>query len=184
MNAEANETRSWYAIYVDNKREHLISQMLRARFDLEVLCPRIAFYRKLRRGKVRFIEALFPCYIFILCDIESQFRQIKSVNGVKKVVKTGNTFPKIPEAAISEIRDHLEKEIIDTTQDEMFRPGDEVQIVEGPFLNLKAVIQAYDNGTQRVSILLEFMERTIKLDMHRGNLMKNDGNPRERIGIQ
>lgn len=171
----------WYALYVDTKREHIVSRILSAQLKINVFCPRIAFYRKLKRGKVKFVEALFPSYIFVHCNIDCLFRRIKAVDGVKTVVRRGSSFPRIPKAAIAEIQKHLQTDIIDTTQTELFHPGDQVEIIEGPLLNIKAVIQAYDNSAKRVSILVNFMERSIALHLDQKSVMKQDLNHRSAL---
>lgn len=183
IDSNEHNNHSWYVVHTDTKREHIVAQMIAARLDVETFCPRIVFHRKLKRGKIRFVEALFPSYIFVYCHVELLSRRIHSIKGVKDIVRYGRHFPQITSTQIDAIRNHLEQNVIDLTQREAFKFGDEVSIVEGPFLNLKAILQAYDQPNERVRLLLEMFGRSIEIDLDRQHVMSTHSNPRELVQI-
>jgi len=49
--------------------------------------------------------------------------------------------------------------------DTEFVPGDEVQITEGPFRGLAAVVRRYLPAAQRVQVLLEFLGRSTPVEV-------------------
>ena len=56
---------AWYCARTKPKHEHIAAANVRRNLGLEVFHPRLRIERTTRRGLVRNVETLFPCYIFI-----------------------------------------------------------------------------------------------------------------------
>ncbi|HWW02556.1 MAG TPA: transcription termination/antitermination NusG family protein [Candidatus Acidoferrum sp.] len=93
LNGTDFETVSWYWARTQPKHEHIAAANLSRRLGLEVFQPRLRMERATRRGMVRVIEPLFPCYVFVRCALEDHLDQIRYVNGVSSVVHFGQRIP-------------------------------------------------------------------------------------------
>ena len=100
--AQTPEER-WYCLSTQSKREHIAATNIKQRAGLESFCPRIAYKKKTRRGIVRFVEPLFPNYIFVHCAIEDHLRHLLAMQGVKHIVKYGERIPHLPAEFIDEL---------------------------------------------------------------------------------
>ena len=58
----------WYCARTQPKHEHIAAAGVARKLDLEVFHPRLRIEKATRRGVVRFVEPLFPCYIFVRCE--------------------------------------------------------------------------------------------------------------------
>ncbi len=155
---------AWYVLKAQSKREHLAAAAIRSRTDLEVFCPRITFFKQTQRGRVRFTEALFPGYLFVLCDINGHFRHLISMEGIRGVIRYGEEFPVVPETFIEELKKELPAERREVVE-EFFSDGKEVVIAEGPLMNIKAIVSGYFPAHQRINLLLEFLGRQVAMDL-------------------
>lgn len=147
---------SWYAIRTKLKQEHICARMLRSRLRLEVFCPRISYKKKTARGDVRFIEALFPTYIFVMCNLSECYDRLVVTQGVRGLVSCGGVYPEIPGRVIEVIRQEMQGEvlIVDPAQ---LEPGADVRILEGPFIDCRAIVKDHQSAEGRVRVMLEFL---------------------------
>ena len=101
MNLGTNELQSvglaWYCARTQPKHEHIAAANLNKKLGLEVFHPRLRLERATRRGAVKVIEPLFPCYIFVRCDLEQRLDEIRYVNGISSLVHFGHRIPTVPD---------------------------------------------------------------------------------------
>lgn len=168
----------WSCLTAQPKREHLAASGLRARLPGgEVFCPRISFVKKTARGKVRFLEALFPGYLFVFSPIEDTRRLMDSVPGVRRVVRVGDRYATVPGSVIAGLKDRFPDGIF-REPDPDFQNGAMVSILCGPFANLQAVVSSRIPGTKRVAVLLEMLGRDISVNLPEEELLPCDYRPR------
>ena len=65
---------AWYVLRTQTKRESLAAASLREMGGIEVLSPRLRYRKVTRRGKVWWVEAMFPGYILARFSLEEQER--------------------------------------------------------------------------------------------------------------
>lgn len=144
----------WYAL------QHKPAQGDRALLNLQnqdasCFYPKV-MVEKIRAGKrVRKLEPLFPGYLFINIDpSDPLWGKLRSTRGVLRIVSFANTPAPIPDEVIDQIRQGLR------TVDEQggIKPGQTVQLQDGPFKGLEAVFQAYE-GEERAIVLINFMQK-------------------------
>ena len=164
---------AWYCARTQPKHEHIAAGSLRSRLGLEVFNPRLRMERSTRRGVVRVIEPLFPCYIFVRCQLEECVDEIRYVNGVSSLVHFGQGIPPVPDQVIDELRDCFESEDPMAVQ-EPLRIGAEVTVAEGVFLGAHGVVVRVLPSKQRVQILLDFLGRTTLAEVNRNSLYVQD----------
>lgn len=174
-----NAQPGWYCFQAIPKKEHLAARLLSVEPGLSAFCPRIAFYRKTRRGRVRFVECLFPGYLFVHGDMRVSYRLVRSTAGVREVVCFGDRVPVLPEAFIEELRSRVgPEEIALPVPEPVLRAGMEVTITEGPFRDWNAVVEGEVDARQRVALLLDFLGRRMEVRLPVSDLMAREAQPR------
>ena len=145
---------TWYALQLkpaqgDRALDNLQNQGVRCFY------PKVNV-EKIRGGKrVKKLEPLFPGYLFI--DIEQTdplWAKLRSTRGVLRVVSFANRPAPISVEVIDVIRDSLHK----VAEQGGIRPGQVVELNEGPFTGLSAIFQRYD-GDERAIVLIDFMHK-------------------------
>src|ERR1700744_5814801 len=95
---------AWYCARTKPKHEHIAAANVSKNLGLEVFHPQLRMERATRRGVKRVTESLFPCYIFIHCEIENRVDQIRHVAGISSLVQFGEKTPAVPDETIYELR--------------------------------------------------------------------------------
>jgi len=152
-----------------SKREHIAAKILSDNEWVEVFCPRIRFKKATRRGKIWWVEPLFPGYFFAKFLYPEHYRQVTSSHGVSQIVNFAGQIPHIRDGAIDSLREFAREQ----SEDEVieFKPtvdeGDEVEISEGPFQGVKGVVTEPLPAQERVKILIEFLgqEQVVEVDL-------------------
>jgi transcriptional antiterminator RfaH len=162
-----NDCKSaWYCARTKPKHEHIAAANIGKRLGLEVFHPRLRLERATRRGVVRLVEPLFPCYIFICCILENSCDEIRHVTGISSLVHFGQKIPAVPDAAILELKQCFESEEPMVVEDG-FIPGTEVKIAEGVFMGFSGKVVRTLSAGQRVQILLDFLGRVTLTEVDR-----------------
>lgn len=172
----------WFCLRVAPKQEHVAIAHLRKVFAVEVFCPRLRFQKATRTGRRWYVEALFPSYLFCRFDYLTQHRGVQYCAGVSTIVHFGNKIIPVPEQAIRDLQAVVpkgEKETI-TIQPEV-RMGEEVQVVEGAFAGLKAVVTRIMPARQRVAVLLEFLGRLSETEVPVATVLPTARHPLEGV---
>ncbi len=164
---------AWYCARTKPKHEHIAAANLAKQLGLEIFHPRLRLERATRRGVVRVIEPLFPCYIFVRCDLEQRVNDIRYINGISSLVHFGPKIPVVPAEVIEELRQCFESEEPMTVQDQL-RVGAEVTVAEGSMLGSRGIVVRVLPAKQRVQILLDFLGRTTLTEVDRKSLMVED----------
>ncbi len=149
----------WYAVYTKPKGEE-IAQVNLERQGFVVYLPRLKEARRRRGRWVGVVEPLFPRYLFVRLELErDNIAPIRSTKGVTGLVRFGLGPAPVPEGFVESLQRAADEasgcQIIDCT---LFKKGDEVKILEGPFAGCNAVFQGA-SGNERVTILLNLMGR-------------------------
>ena len=154
MNAER-----WYAVYTKPNGENTAEVNLE-RQGYVVYLPRLKQARRRRGRWVGIVEPLFPRYLFVRLEMQrDNIAPIRSTKGVTGLVRFGSEPAPVPEGFVESLQAAADEEsgcqIIDCT---LFKKGDVVRILEGPFAGYNAVFQSA-SGAERVIILLNLMGR-------------------------
>ena len=158
------EEPHWYCVRVRPKQEATTARMLRAEAGIEVFCPFIRFKRARRAGTMWVTEGMFPGYLFGRFAFAGHHRHILAISGVSTIVRFGEAPAVVPDDIIAELRAHVtDQETIVIVQP--IEAGTEVQIVEGAFSGVKAVVSRVLPARERVAVLLEVlgMEREVEI---------------------
>lgn len=158
----------WHCLKTQNKREHIAASFLQKIEDVEVFNPRISLVKKTRTGKKRFVESMFPGYIFVRFFYARQYRQIMHSQGVRCIVENGGRRV-VPEEVIEDLKSTLPEAIIEVP-DPSIEPGAEIQVLTGGLKGLNGKVIAQLPGKNRVQILLDFLGREITVALDAGDV--------------
>lgn len=145
---------TWYALQYkpaqgDRALQHLQNQ------DIACFYPKIAV-EKIKGGKrAKKLEPLFPGYLFVnLEQTDPMWAKLRSTRGVLRIVGFANKPAAIGDDVIEHIKDSLDS----VAEQGGIKPGQSVQLNEGPFEGINAIFQAYD-GEERAIVLINFMQK-------------------------
>lgn len=169
-----NSDPAWYCARTKPKHEHIAAANVSKNLGLEVFHPRLRLERATKRGIMRAVEPLFPCYIFIRCVLEQRVDDIRHVSGVSSLVHFGRKIPAVPDHAIDELKQCFETEQPMIVQDGV-APGAEVTIMEGAFSGFSGMVVRALSAGQRVQILLDFLGRATLAEVDRKSLKLENG---------
>lgn len=162
-------TPRWFCVRTQTKREHIAAKHLRELEGLTVFCPRIKYRKATRRGKVWWLEPLFPGYLLAKFDLLNMERAVTFCQGVRGMVRFGSEIPDVPEPFVLSLIAQVEKQADDDKELITVAPavgiGDEVEIAHGPFQGMKGTIQSVAPAAERVKVLLEFLGQTQPVDL-------------------
>jgi len=153
---------TWYALQHkpgqgDRALTHLQNQ------DIACFYPKITV-EKIRAGKrTRKLEPLFPGYLFVnLEQTDPVWAKLRSTRGILRVVSFANKPAAIPDDVIKHIKDSLHA----VAEQGGIKPGQAVDLEDGPFKGISAIFQAYD-GEERAIVLISFMQKqqTVKVPL-------------------
>ncbi|MDX2080130.1 MAG: transcription termination/antitermination NusG family protein [Terrimicrobiaceae bacterium] len=154
----------WYCIKTRPRVERTARHWLETEAEVEVFCPLLSFDRRRGAGKMRVIEAMFPGYLFARFDYREAHRRVRATNGVSTIVNFGGKPAIVPDEVIGQLRAAVSgEETIEICSE--VRSGDEVQVIQGPFRGIRALVTRVLPGRERVNILLELLgiEREVEV---------------------
>jgi transcriptional antiterminator RfaH len=157
-----NDEVRWRCIRGKPKAEHLAAKNLRAA-GFEAFCPRIRFQRATQRGRIWFVEALFPGYLFARFR-PGDIRHVGSTAFVSQVMTFMNDHGAVRDAVIDDLRSPLDAAET-LTVSTSFQPGETVDVVSGPLQGTTVFITQILPGAERVRVLLEFLGRKQEFDV-------------------
>lgn len=149
----------WFVVRTRPKSEHIAALHLLKFADLdEVFAPRIKFEKGTRRGKVWFIESLFPGYIFARFDLATKLRAVNATNAVTGVLKFADLYPQISDDFIQQLRNEFPEEDREVRViDQPIEEGDEVLILDGVMAGIETVVTKVMTGKERVRVLMNWL---------------------------
>lgn len=157
---------AWYCARTKPKHEHIAAANLRKHMELEVFLPRVRLDKMTRRGLVRVVEPLFPCYLFVRCNVDESLTAVQHASGISKIVHFGGKIPQVPDSVIQELQVCFESDDVMTVESQL-APGDEVTVAGGAFAGMSAQVLKSLPARKRVQILLDILGRTTPVEVER-----------------
>jgi len=155
----------WYALHCKPRKEQVVYEQLLVR-AIEVFYPRIPSGNT-NRYKPR-MKAYFPGYIFVHADLEQLgITSLQWLPGVIGIVTFGGIPAHVPNSLINAIRSRITR-INNTSGDiaEGIKPGDMVNISDGPLAGHKAIFDSRLSGGERARVLLTLLNhQTIQIQL-------------------
>lgn len=161
---------AWYVVHSRPKCEHVAASLMAGLPGVETYCPRIRFQRSTRRGKVWFVEALFPSYFFAHFNPTEMLRAVKHSQSVIRVVSFGDSLAQVSDQVVAEMKREMENQDVRVVEVGI-EVGDVVELTEGPMRGLKGIVNAKLSGADRVRVLLEFLGRENAVEVDASKLL-------------
>ena len=177
---ELSDQAAWYVIHTRPKCEHLAAGLMLGLPDVETYCPRIKFQRNTKRGKVWFVEALFPSYFFARFVPAVSIRAVKHSQNVIRVVDFGGQMSPVADSVIQMIREEMDGQVIKEIHIGV-KVGDMVELTDGLAGGLKGIVNSVLSGDDRVKILMEFLGRESLVEVKTSQILTEHA-PREVMG--
>ncbi len=156
---------SWYVIRSKPNKEDFLAKQLLA-YGMEVFYPCIRV--KPVNPRARKVKAYFPSYLFIRADLETvNLSTLHWMPGAVNLVSFDGIPASVPDALIAAVERKVEQ--INASEENFMKglkPGDIVQIQNGPFAGYEAIFDGHLSGRERVRVLLNFLQkRQIPVDL-------------------
>ncbi len=161
--------REWFCVRCQTKREHIAAEHLRNIEGVDVFCPRLRYRKATRRGKIWWLEPLFPGYVLAKFSIAEMERAVTFCQGVRGLVRFGSGIPAVPDSFVETLKQEVRarqgpSEDVFTVSPTI-ELGDEVEIAHGPLQGMRGTVVAVPSASERVKILLEFLGQPQAVDM-------------------
>lgn len=165
------QSAAWYVLRTQVKKERAAAALLAHDPEVEVFFPKLRYLKTTRRGKIWWVEPLFPGYLLAKFNRVTHGRAVTHAQGVSKIVSFGDQVPEVPESFVETLRNEVAK--YDENDGEItvgwkVEKGQEVEIAEGPFKGIQGEVIDVRPSLERVSLLLEFLgeQKPIEMDLH------------------
>jgi transcriptional antiterminator RfaH len=160
------QSEAWYCARTKPKHEHLVAANLVRNHGLRVFHPRLRLERSTQRGVVHVVESLFPCYVFVHCNVEQKADEIRYVSGMNSLVRFGDRIAAIPDHVIEELAASFWGDEPLNVENEL-NDGAEVTVSGGAFMGFNGVVLRVLPAKQRVQVLLDFLGRSTVAEVDR-----------------
>jgi len=164
---------NWLLLQVKPKQEARALENLQ-RQGGECYCPQILIEKLIRGKRIEVEEALFPGYLFINAQPEQNgltYTSIRSSRGVSKIVGFGAEPIKVPETLIEQIKYREQAGSMGFIAKDLPQPGDNINILQGPFKGLKAVF-SHTDGIQRSIVLINLLNQQTPTSLSNTHIKK------------
>lgn len=174
-------TNQWYTLHVKPHRERSVHKLLLSPASLPTLTvledPEQGFevffpsYRvKPVNPRSARVRPYFPGYLFVFVDLDAvgthAFDRIPGTHGL---VAFGDEPAIVPPNLIDSLQRRMaELALTGEESAKQFQPGDPLDITAGPFAGYEALFDEQLPGTERVQVLLSFLNKNpikLKLDV-------------------
>jgi transcriptional antiterminator RfaH len=107
---------------------------------------------------------MFPGYVFAEFIFSTQNRQVEYSSGIQGVVRFGDQVATVDPGLIASLQEKAGAEEMVTFNPEI-EVGQSVQIAEGPFQGIEALVTHLMPARERIRVLLEFLGRPVEMEV-------------------
>lgn len=151
--------QNWYLLFTKPQKETQVNRLVQNR-GLETFFPALQIDRGYGRG-LR-VQPFFPHYLFFRADLSQEISTgLQWLPGVRSLVSFGGHAAAVPDEVVAALQQQFERKVEQTLHpaEWLYKPGDQIRIVKGPFKDMEAIFQKGLSGTDRVQILLNLLGR-------------------------
>ncbi len=171
MNSEFPDELRWYCLRAQTKREHIAAAGLAQIEGVEAFCPRIRYQKATRRGKIWWVESLFPGYLLARFVFRSHYREVTHSQGVSTIIHFGDKVPAVSESFVEALKCQIaqqESEADVVTLKQGVSVGDEVELMGDAFRGMQAEVVEVLSGGDRIMVLMDFLgnQNIVEVDLY------------------
>lgn len=141
-----------------------------------------SFYPQFTRGKVvrgkrtSVTEPIFPSYLFVALDRDSNFNSVRSTRGVIDFVRIGHTPIVVPDTLVINLMSRSKTSALSqrllALLPQLPEPGDRVEIIDGVYKGVEAIFQKSD-GLERSILLIRLLNKEVPLALNNDEFKGN-----------
>ena len=164
------EEPCWYCVRTRPKNEKLTAALLRREDEVEaVFAPHFRYQKATRRGKVWFIEPMFPGYLLVKFALHPTLRLVLATGGATSVVRFGTEYATLDESILEQLRAEFADDEVRTLEEEI-SAGEELIVTSGAMKGLEAIVTRVIPGTDRVRILMDLLGETREVEIRASDI--------------
>ena len=163
---------NWHCIHTKPLKEQQVARHFSEMLDLETYFPRLKREKTIRRVRRVVTSPLFPRYLFCRFEPALHYRAVRYATDVIDVVSFGGQPATVDDGIISGLRNWAGDALDVITIQPSLRPGDLVEITDGPMRGLEAVILHERSDRDRVAVLLSILECGAQMTISRAQLRR------------
>lgn len=161
--------KRWYAVQTQPNSEGR-AQLNLVRQNFGTYLPRYLKMRRHARKVERVPRPLFPNYLFVHLDVERErWRSVNGTFGVSRLVSQGDMPLAVPDGIVDAIRLREDDDGLVTLLPPTFRPGQRVEILEGPMAMYTGFFEHMPDN-ERVVLLLNMLGRQVRVTVSRAGV--------------
>lgn len=155
---------TWHVVYTRPNAEEVAARNLQ-RQGFEVFLPRYQKKRRHARRVETVVRPLFPRYLMVAIDLAvDRWRSVRSTLGVAGLVGSDERPTPVPTAVIDELLSRRDESGLIVSDEQPFRPGDRVQLIDGAFAEFLGRVERLTDS-ERVAVLLDLMGRGVRVTL-------------------
>jgi transcriptional antiterminator RfaH len=163
---------NWYCVHTRPCKESQVAAHLQSALGRETYFPRLTTQRRIRRVRRVVKRPLFPRYLFCRMDMSAHYRSVRYAPDVIDVVKCGDIPAVVSDSIIDELMGWAGEAIDLISLQPLLKPGDLVEITDGPMQGLQAIILNQRNDSERVAVLLSMLKYGAQMIINRSQLAR------------
>ena len=165
MTAPSHTGKCWYLVYAKPRQEKgAVENLLRQKY--EVYFPQIQVSRNRHGVRKLTVEPLFPRYLFIHLDSESDnWAPIRSTLGVTSLVRFGAEPARVPNELVDYLKSRQNAEGLHEWAQPALKVGGRARVVGGPLAGYEGILIA-KSSRERVVILMDLVGGQVRAKMH------------------
>ena len=153
---------AWYVVETKRHREQVAGAFL-AQHGIASYLPRIAQWPRPAVGSD--VVPLFPGYLFVRVALERQYQRVTRVVGVKTFVSFGGLPVPLTDDTIDRLRRREGPDGL--IRYEAGTEATAVEVIDGPFRGLTAVVEQRLAARDRVRVLMHMLQREASVELPR-----------------
>ena len=163
---------SWYCLHTKPQKEAQVAAYCRENLQLETYFPRLRQYRTIRRVRRLVTAPLFPRYLFCRFDPATSYRAVRYAPDALDIVHFGERPAVVDDGLIANLQSWAGDALDIISIRPPLKPGDAVEIIDGPMRGLSATILYIQDDRDRVAILLSILQCGAQMTISRSQIQK------------
>ncbi len=174
----------WYVVRTFSGHENKVKSFLEAGLNehehlkakiFEILVPMEKVFEVKDGKKKSKTKNFFPGYILVSADLDNQVKDfILSTQSVMGFLGTGNNPNPLRPEEVRRIIGRLSQDSTTERMETIFRSGDLVKIVDGPFNNFSGTIEEVNEEKMKIKVMVSIFGRKtpVEIDFTQAELEK------------
>jgi len=162
--------RQWYVVQTKAGDEHRAEINL-SNQGIETFLPLFESYQYCQGAIIKKIRPLFPNYLFAKLELDLHYYKVKWTRGVSKILGFGDGPVPISEKVIQTVKERMGKDNL-VNLEENWKEGETVQIISGPFKDLRGIFQKKMSDSGRIRVLLSLIGVGIRVQISQWQIKK------------